>query len=104
MNGFLSFFANFNSFVSYSFYSSFVVMKTMSLFHHMWDQQDDDGSEENNIGHMQLLRNRVCEGTLFYLGHSAVSFECDTFFEFYVLLSSFSSPVFGLFHHLMANI
>lgn len=40
---------------------------TMSLFHHMWDQQDGGG-------HMQLLRNKLADGTLFYLGHSAVSF------------------------------
>ena len=44
---------------------------TMSLFHHMWDQQGDGGSEEHKIGHMQLLRNKLAEGSLFYIGHSA---------------------------------
>jgi hypothetical protein len=48
---------------------------TMSLFHHMWDQQTqkEDGIGELN-GHMQLLRDLLADGTLFYLGHSAVSF------------------------------
>jgi len=44
---------------------------TMSLFHHMWDQQQDNVGETNGIGHMQLLRNLLADGTLFYLGHSA---------------------------------
>lgn len=52
---------------------------TMSLFHHMWDQQkyqqtedgDDDDKDDAKIGHMQLLRNKVQDGTLFYMGHSA---------------------------------
>jgi len=43
----------------------------MSLFHHMWDKQAEGGIEENKIGHMQLLRNMLAEGTLFYMGHSA---------------------------------
>ena len=56
---------------------------TMSLFHHMWDQQQDNVGETNGIGHMQLLRNLLADGTLFYLGHSAVSlvfllFACST--------------------------
>jgi hypothetical protein len=41
---------------------------TMSLFHHMWDRQ---GSEDGGIGHMQLLRDKLKDGTLFYMGHSA---------------------------------
>lgn len=57
---------------------------TMSLFHHMWDQQDrhrDSGGDTETetittatataIGHMQLLRDLLADGTLFYLGHSA---------------------------------
>jgi len=49
---------------------------TMSLFHHMWDQQPQKKQENNDdntiqIGHMQLLRNKVKDGTLFYMGHSA---------------------------------
>ena len=35
---------------------------TMSLFHHMWDRRG---------GHMQLLRDQLEAGTLFYMGHSA---------------------------------
>ena len=61
---------------------------TMSLFHHMWDQQSQPqppNPDENNDtkktrqsdssrdGHMQLLRDKVHDGTLFYTGHSAVS-------------------------------
>jgi len=42
---------------------------TMSLFHHMWDQQKQE--EDGAIGHMQLLRSKLEEGTLFYMGHSA---------------------------------
>ena len=38
---------------------------TMSLFHNMWDKQEDGG------GHMQLLRDQLKDGTLFYTGHSA---------------------------------
>ena len=41
---------------------------TMSLFHHMWDQQ---GREHTGVGHMQLVRDKLKEGTLFYMGHSA---------------------------------
>ena len=41
---------------------------TMSLFHNMWNRQ---GVENGEIGHMQLLRNELKEGKLFYLGHSA---------------------------------
>jgi len=45
---------------------------TMSLFHHMWDQQAREGEEDGNaIGHMQLLRNQLRDGKLFYMGHSA---------------------------------
>jgi len=51
---------------------------TMSLFHHMWDQQQQQQQKQENnddntiqIGHMQLLRNKVKDGTLFYMGHSA---------------------------------
>ena len=40
---------------------------TMSLFHHMWDRQ---GQSEGG-GHMQLLRDQLKEGALFYMGHSA---------------------------------
>merc|ERR1740122_825571 len=40
----------------------------MSLFHHMWDRQ---GREDGGGGHMQLLRDRLKEGVLFYMGHSA---------------------------------
>ena len=60
---------------------------TMALFHHMWDQQqhtqpntDDNNdtketrrSDSGRDGHMQLLRDKVHDGTLFYTGHSAVS-------------------------------
>jgi len=42
---------------------------TMSLFHNMWDQQGKENGV--GIGHMQLLRNQLKEGTLFYMGHSA---------------------------------
>lgn len=41
---------------------------TMSLFHHMWDQQ---GQKAGGVGHMQLLRDNLKEGTNFYMGHSA---------------------------------
>ncbi len=42
---------------------------TMSLFHNMWNRQGiEDGLPS---GHMQLLRNQLKEGLLFYLGHSA---------------------------------
>ena len=41
---------------------------TMSLFHHMWDRQAMDNG---GAGHMQLLRDKLKEGTLFYMGHSA---------------------------------
>ena len=41
---------------------------TMSLFQHMWDQQ---GREDGGVGHMQLLRDKLQEGTLVYMGHSA---------------------------------
>ena len=41
---------------------------TMSLFHNMWDQQS---RENGGIGHMQLLRDKLKQGTLFYMGHSA---------------------------------
>ena len=42
---------------------------TMSLFHNMWNRQAlENGLKE---GHMQLLRNLLKEGKLFYLGHSA---------------------------------
>ena len=43
---------------------------TMSLFHHMWDQQE-------NGAHMRLLRQKLADGTLFYMGHSAVSTPCS---------------------------
>mmetsp|Transcript_44017 Transcript_44017/g.49952 ORF Transcript_44017/g.49952 Transcript_44017/m.49952 type:complete len:602 (+) Transcript_44017:93-1898(+) len=39
---------------------------TMSLFHHMWDQQEKEGK-----GHMQLLRDLLSKNELFYMGHSA---------------------------------
>ena len=42
---------------------------TMSLFHNMWDRQSLQNGLE--FGHMQLLRNQLKEGKLFYLGHSA---------------------------------
>ena len=42
---------------------------TMSLFHNMWDRQSLQNGFE--FGHMQLLRNQLKEGKLFYLGHSA---------------------------------
>jgi hypothetical protein len=38
----------------------------------MWNQQKRDVNEPA-IGHMQLLRNKLMDGTLFYMGHSAVS-------------------------------
>ena len=42
---------------------------TMSLFHNMWNRQAlENGLKE---GHMQLLRNQLKDGKLFYLGHSA---------------------------------
>eukprot|EP00505_MAST-04D_sp_SCG-Rhode-Island_P003364 Stramenopile-MAST_4_protein_3364 len=42
---------------------------TMSLFHNMWDRQAlENGSK---VGHMELLRNQLKDGKLFYLGHSA---------------------------------
>ena len=41
---------------------------TMSLFHNMWNRQ---GLEKGEIGHMQLLRDRLNVGELFYMGHSA---------------------------------
>ena len=41
---------------------------TMSLFHHMWDRQ---AVADGGVGHMQLLRDKLKEGTLFYMGHSA---------------------------------
>jgi hypothetical protein len=60
---------------------------TMSLFHHMWDQQkgkitasnkhdDDDinnsnSNNNNNNSHMQLLRDLLADGQIFYMGHSA---------------------------------
>jgi len=42
---------------------------TMSLFHHMWDQQQKQGQPKQ--GHMQLLRDLLAENKLCYLGHSA---------------------------------
>ncbi len=42
---------------------------TMSLFHNMWDRQGSENGSE--VGHMQLLRDQLKEGTLFYMGHSA---------------------------------
>ena len=54
---------------------------TMSLFHNMWDRQASlekekeegkgEGGAGGGIGHMQLLRNQLKEGALFYMGHSA---------------------------------
>jgi len=41
---------------------------TMSLFHNMWDRQ---GLEDGGVGHMQLLRDQLKAGKLFYMGHSA---------------------------------
>jgi len=41
---------------------------TMSLFHHMWDHH---ASTSGGVGHMQLLLDKLKEGTLFYMGHSA---------------------------------
>ena len=41
---------------------------TMSLFHNMWDRQ---GVKNRGVGHMQLMRNQLKEGKIFYLGHSA---------------------------------
>ena len=41
---------------------------TMSLFHNMWDRQ---GLENGGVCHMQLLRDQLKDGTLFYMGHSA---------------------------------
>merc|ERR1719254_483863 len=40
----------------------------MSLFHHMWDHH---ASTSGGVGHMQLLLDKLKEGTLFYMGHSA---------------------------------
>ena len=40
----------------------------MSLLHNMWDRQ---GLENGDTGHMQLLRDQLKEGLLFYMGHSA---------------------------------
>merc|ERR1712238_513538 len=40
----------------------------------MWNQQPqkkNDGDTAIPMGHMQFLRNKVKNGTLFYMGHSA---------------------------------
>ena len=63
---------------------------TMSLFHHMWDQQRQQ--EDDAIGHMQLLRNKLKDGTLFYMGHSAVSYCFPSSFVF-CNFSSFSATL-----------
>lgn len=68
---------------------------TMSLFHHMWDQQNKKGG---GTGHMQLLRNQLADGTIFYSGHSAVSFvfcRSSSFVSFdFVAFLIFSSLYF----------
>jgi len=43
---------------------------TMSLFHHMWNDQQLP-PQTQTCGHMQLLRNLLSQNKLFYMGHSA---------------------------------